>query len=374
MTILAEGVTMQDEELEAADRLILGEAAGLIAGASVVVVGSTLLAEAALDAGAASVRVHVDAATGGRAAEATGDRAAASQSDRRRRGLTNEQLGPALFADTTLVLLRLPKSLDALDQIARLVAANASPDVTVVAGARLKYMSLGMNEVLRRSFGQLDVSLARWKSRVLTARRPLAVELAAPRRVHHSELDLWVVATGGVFAGSSIDIGTRAMLSHFDQLPEFETAIDFGCGTGILASVLKRTRPAARVIATDVSAAAAASATMTAEANGLDIEVVREAGLASQPDASADLIVLNPPFHDGGPITRDLALGMFAEAGRVLRPGGQLWTVWNSHLRYRSALTNLVGPTAVVARTPKFTVTATTHSSDRLSPTNSAAH
>ncbi|HEY2644828.1 MAG TPA: hypothetical protein VGI56_13820, partial [Galbitalea sp.] len=62
MTILAEGVTMQDEELEAADRLILGEAAGLIAGASVVVVGSTLLAEAALDAGAASVRVHVDAA------------------------------------------------------------------------------------------------------------------------------------------------------------------------------------------------------------------------------------------------------------------------------------------------------------------------
>ena len=279
-----------------------------------------------------------------------------------------------MFTNATLVLLRLPKSLDALDQVSRLIAANASPDVAVVAGGRLKYMTLGMNEVVRRSFGQLDVSLARWKSRVLTARRPLAVELAAPRRVHHSDLDLWVVATGGVFAGSTIDIGTRAMLSNFDQLPDFETAIDFGCGTGIFASVLKRTRPDARVIATDVSAAAATSATLTAEANGLDIEVVREPGLASQPDASVDLIVLNPPFHDGGPITRDLALGMFAEAGRVLRPGGQLWTVWNSHLRYRSALTNLVGPTTVVARTPKFTVTATTHSSDRLSPTNSAAH
>jgi 16S rRNA (guanine1207-N2)-methyltransferase len=366
MTILAEGVTMQDEELEAADRLIFREAAELIAGARIVVIGSARLAEVALEAGAVSVRLHVDAVTG--------DRAAASHSDRRRRDLTNEQLEPGLFTDATLVLLRLPKSLDALDQIARLIAANASPDVTVIAGGRLKYMTLGMNDVLRRSFGRLDVSLARWKSRVLTARLPLGVELATPRRVRHEDLDLWVVATGGVFAGASIDIGTRALLSCFDRLPAYESAIDFGCGTGILASVLKRTRPDARVIATDVSAAAVASASLTAEANGLDIEVVREAGLPSQPDASADLIVLNPPFHDGGPITRDLALGMFAEAARVLRPNGQLWTVWNSHLRYRSTLTTIVGPTTVVARTPKFTVTATTHSSDRLSSTNSAEH
>jgi 16S rRNA (guanine1207-N2)-methyltransferase len=349
MTMLAEGVTMQDQQLEAADRLILENAAGLISGATVVVIGSAPLARAALDAGAASVRLHVDADTGRRAAAPQGDG---------RRGITDEQLEPQLFDSATLVLVRLPKSLDALDQIARLIAANATPEVVVIAGGRLKYMSLGMNEVLRRSFDRLDVSLARWKSRVLIARSPLAVELAEPRRINHSDLDLWVVATGGVFAGPSVDIGTRAMLSRFDRLPSFETAIDFGCGTGILAAMLKRRQPAAHVIATDVSATAAASASLTAEANGLDIQVVQEAGLSSQPDASADLIVLNPPFHDGGAVTRELALGMFAEAARVLRSGGQLWTVWNSHLHYRAALTNLVGPTTELARTPKFTVTA----------------
>jgi len=45
---------------------------------------------------------------------------------------------------------------------------------------------------------------------------------------------------------------------------------------------------------------------------------------------------------------------------RVLRPGGELWTVWNSSLGYRPALQRLVGPTRQVARNAKFTVTVST--------------
>ena len=44
--------------------------------------------------------------------------------------------------------------------------------------------------------------------------------------------------------------------------------------------------------------------------------------------------------------------------GRVLAPGGELWTVWNSHLRYRPDLERLVGPTRQIARDRTFTVTA----------------
>ncbi|MBC7291875.1 MAG: methyltransferase, partial [Actinotalea sp.] len=73
-----------------------------------------------------------------------------------------------------------------------------------------------------------------------------------------------------------------------------------------------------------------------------------------------DLVVLNPPFHAGASVHTGLAQHLMAEAGRVLRPGGELWAVWNSHLRYRPTLERLVGPTRQVHRTPKFTVTAST--------------
>jgi len=50
----------------------------------------------------------------------------------------------------------------------------------------------------------------------------------------------------------------------------------------------------------------------------------------------------------------------FAELARVLRPGGQLWCVWNSPLRYRPVLERIVGPTRQIARDAKFTVTVST--------------
>ena len=46
-----------------------------------------------------------------------------------------------------------------------------------------------------------------------------------------------------------------------------------------------------------------------------------------------------------------------AAAARVLEPGGRLWCVWNSHLRYRPVLEDLVGPTRQTARDRTFTVT-----------------
>ena len=327
-----------DAELDAADRLILDESAPLIVDAVVVVVGSSALADAARDLGAAEVRLSNDS------------------------DAASSPLGPELFHGAGVVLLRLPKSLAALDHAATVIASAAPAGVVVVSGGRLKYMTVGMNEVLLRSFGRLDVSLARQKSRVLIAREPIGGKAAVASRKHDPELDLWVSAVGGVFAGSSVDIGTRTLLSVFGRLPEYSTAVDFGCGTGILAVALKRRRPSARVIASDLSAEAVQSARETAAANESDIDVVRDDLLSTQPDASVDRILLNPPFHDGGSLSTTTALAMFAEARRVLRPGGQLWTVFNSNLGYRHALESAVGPTTQITHNAKFTVTASTSS------------
>src|SRR5690349_1239116 len=153
------------EASDAADRLILDEAAALTDGlgdGEVVVLddayGALALGSAA--AGARGIRVHQDLVTGERALAANAARA----------GLDGEvqslPLGPELLAGARLVLLRLPRSLDRLDELAGLIASHAASDVVVVAGGRLKHMSLSMNEVLAAWFERVDVSYARQKSRV----------------------------------------------------------------------------------------------------------------------------------------------------------------------------------------------------------------
>jgi len=339
---------------DAADRYLLDTVVPLLTDRphAVVVVDDThgALSLAARTLGASSVRVHQDSLVAQRALDENAAAAAIG-------GIEHYSLDTVLTPDTRLALLRLPRSLDRLDAVARILAAHAHPDLVLVAGNMLKHMTPTQNDVLRASFERVDVSLARGKARLLTARVPRVLEPVAPARGFDPDYELHIVALPGVFAGASLDIGTRALLDAAAQLPAYATAIDLGCGSGVLAAFLSRRAPGARVIASDVSAVAVQSAALTAEANDVIVETVHDDGLTRQADASADLIVLNAPFHVGAAVHTGIALRLFAEAGRVLRPGGQLWSVWNSHLAHTPALERAVGPTRHVARDPKFTVT-----------------
>lgn len=342
---------------DAADRLILDESepARARAGDGIAVIGDAYgaLTLGAVTDGGHGIRVHQDALTGERALAANAERFGLAGR------YTSRPLDADLVHDARVVLVRLPRSLDALRDIAGLVAAHASREVVVYAGGRVKHMSLAMNDVLREHFERVDVTHARQKSRVLVARGPHDGRDPEPRRVvRHG---LVVCAFGGVFAGASIDIGTRFLLEHLPAvIPADGAVIDLACGTGVVASALALRHPGIRVVACDHSAAAVASARATAVANGVGdrIDIVRDDMLASQPDAGASFVVVNPPFHSGAAVHEGIAPRMFADAARALRPGGELWAVWNSALRYRPALERLVGPTRQVARNSKFTVTA----------------
>jgi len=158
-------------------------------------------------------------------------------------------------------------------------------------------------------------------------------------------------------------MGTRFLLGFLERMnPTASTAVDLGCGTGVIAAALARERQWLRVTATDQSAAAVSSAAATAAANGLSarVQVLRDDAMSTQPDASVDLILCNPPFHIGTSVNAGAALRLFDAAGRVLAPGGELWTVFNSHLAYDRALNRAVGSTKVIGRNTKFTVTVST--------------
>jgi 16S rRNA (guanine1207-N2)-methyltransferase len=351
---------------DATDKLLLEAAAARVGPDSrLAVIGDrygalTLGALAFL--GVRRVRVHEDLITGERALRSNATVLGLA-------GFEQLPLGEHLLSGVGTVLLQLPRTLAELEEIAEAVARYAAQDVVLIAGGRIKHMSLGMNAVLERHFRTVQPQLARQKSRLIiaggprratadTAAEETGAQSSGPAVEHLAELDLDVAAHGAVFAGAKLDIGTRFLLTFLPEMPAARHAVDLGCGTGILAAMYARQNPGSRVTATDRSAAAVASAEATARANGLEdrISTLQDDAMSTLPAASADLVLLNPPFHLGASVHAGAGIKLFEAAARVLEPGGELWTVFNRHLQYLPALERLVGPTTVKGSNPKFTI------------------
>ncbi|MFJ6533430.1 class I SAM-dependent methyltransferase [Microbacterium sp. NPDC091662] len=384
---------------DATDLLLVERALSLdIPGSDTVVIGDEYgaITLALVEAGRHGIRVHQDLATGRRALMRNAEELGLAVADGRNgdqgtpvRRVTPQhaagesdglgfggsfrpgELDAELLTGAKLVLLQLPKSLAELEEIADAVARWAAPDVVLVAGGRVKHMTLSQNEVLGRSFAQVQAQRAERKSRLIVASDALPVSAEPPFPVTAQHDGLTLVAHGGAFAGARLDIGTRVLLDALALQPVQHEGgavadgaaaphvLDLGCGTGALAVSYALAHPDARVTATDRSAAAVASARATVAANGVAdrVTVTHDDAASALPDASVDVVLLNPPFHLGASIHTGAATRLFEAAARVLRPGGVLFTVYNSSLAYRPELTRLIGATAQVERTPKFTVT-----------------
>ncbi|MFC0673067.1 class I SAM-dependent methyltransferase [Brachybacterium hainanense] len=274
-----------------------------------------------------------------------------------------------------LALLRLPKALRELDARARELAAHvAATDegtaLEIVAGGRVKHMTRSQNEVLAAIFEEVAATRGVGKSRALVAdgpRVPVAAQEPARGlarvRVRGSDRELALRGVGGVFGGAGADPGSLLLLRALDEarLPaeEVRRAIDLGCGNGLMTAWLAAAFPQAQVLGTDDHLDAVASTRASLGAGELEregVDVVWDTSLSREETGGADLILLNPPFHDGTAIDATLVQDLLDAAARVLRRGGQLWMVHNSHLRYRPEVENRVGRVQQMARDRRFTI------------------
>ena len=258
------------------------------------------------------------------------------------------------LAGARTVLWRLPKALGAVEEYAELIANHAHPDVRVIAAEREKHLSRSMNTALARSFGTVSASLGHRKARALLAAQPIPREKSWPRRSFVESLSLEMVAHGATFSTNRLDRGTAALAACMPDLPVGERAVDLGCGSGILAALLAR--QGRQVAAIDVTWSACDAARLTAEANGVDVEVVRQDGLVGWPEP-VDLVVINPSFHVRSAKDTTPTRALFAQAGVALVEGGELWCVYNSHLPYLAWLRESIGPTSIVSRDRSYLVT-----------------
>ncbi|MGJ6980319.1 class I SAM-dependent methyltransferase [Aestuariimicrobium soli] len=277
-----------------------------------------------------------------------------------------------------LCLLRLPTSLDHLDEYAGW--AHASGVRRLLAVAREKDLVRRMNDVLARWYTDVHGSRGRDKHRVLHAHGPREVpavppETRWPRRVRRDGLT--IAAHGGTFGTTRLDPGTRLLLGQLSSIRSFGAragrplrVLDVGSGNGTLSSALVRALPGAHLTAVDLSWAGAAATRLTLAAND---QLDRGQGSSSvvwgdgldllRHEEPFDLIVTNPPFHQGiakdSTFTRDL----LRLAPRRLAPEGQLWIVHNTHLPWLALLREQHPGAERVAQDRQFSVIRLVNSS-----------
>ncbi len=141
-----------------------------------------------------------------------------------------------------------------------------------------------------------------------------------------------------VFAEGKLDEGTRLLLDALEVQPTDE-ALDIGCGAGFIGLHIARLASKGHVTMVDASLAAVAVAQQRVEESGLtNIQVWPSDGARAILQQRFDLVVTNPPFHQGGIQTTEIAGRFIHEAAQVLRPHGRFYLVANRFLKYEPAL------------------------------------
>lgn len=273
------------------------------------------------------------------------------------------------------VLTRLPASIAGLEYLAAHVVGGGT---RLIVGGNNKYLSRGYSAVLQRYFGRVQATRGRGKFRCLVAdsgvgtdSRPVAEVGAVSARVEYriprAQTEYGnLCGVGGVFGGAKVDRGGE-LLGRWvaREAPVGARVLDLGCGNGLVALMLSR-RVDLRVTATDIDADAVLSARATlagvsrvcgegavGEGGVGEVFGIAEGDVGRGEDGAAvrwddagygveagsfDVVALNPPFHRDSGIDDRLVLHLLGGARRALRVGGELYLVFNSHLRYRALL------------------------------------
>ncbi len=204
-------------------------------------------------------------------------------------------------------------------------------------------------------------SRAFWAVKADTLDAALSAEwtaAAAPQKI----LDGRFWSQPGLFGWDRIDAGSQLLVDHL-PMGLHGRAADLGGGYGFLGDFLCRHRPHLQsldVFESDRRALEACQKNLDAIPPPFRLACRWHDVLSGVGSAVYDLIVMNPPFHEGRQSAPRLGLAFITNAAEALRPGGQLWMVANAHLQYETMLKQVLTDVRLVAQSNGFKVLTAT--------------
>ena len=247
----------------------------------------------------------------------------------------------------SLVVLLPPRQRDEARAAFVRALQRRADDGIVVAAVANSEGARSAEDDLRRLAGSVNV-LSKHKCRVVWTEPGASIDdalaaqwlaLDAPRAIADGRF----TSRPGLFAWDRIDPASALLAAQWPEALSGRAA-DLGAGYGFLScELLRRCAGITAIDAYEAEARALEPArdnlarALQARGSGAAVEVVWHDVTRGLP-RRYDVIVSNPPFHQGRADLPDLGRAFIAAAASALEPHGSFWLVANRHLPYEALL------------------------------------
>jgi 16S rRNA (guanine1207-N2)-methyltransferase len=263
-----------------------------------------------------------------------------------------------------VVIIQLPKTLSLLHWQLTKLRQHLHADSRVIGTGMIKHLPKTMIDLFGSCIGPTTTSLAQKKARLIFSRfdRCLTPPEVAAATYDVPDSPLKLTSYANVFSQQKLDVGTRFFLQNFPDVGAAQRIADVGCGNGALGIFAAWRNPAVAVTFLDESYLALASARASFVSNSLSnaahfIAADAFSGVDEQEAREKfDVVLCNPPFHEGSKIHTDIAVRMFAGAARHLVSNGELYVIGNRHLGYHEILKKHFHQVVLTASNAKFVI------------------
>ncbi len=275
--------------------------------------------------------------------------------------------------DADLIIIKVPRSVDFFRFQLQWISCCLESECTVLAGGMNKYLPRAFFEAFKEYCSDASYSRIVKKSRIYCGRLSAVTSTpeSAPESSPEPEGEKCFEYGGrsyfsfpGVFSHGKLDGGSRFLLNYISSTEGRKrlkkasggTAVDPGCGTGVLGLEALRVLGPERVIFSDDSAMAVASTRSNARRQGAGEKCIflQTNVLEGVEGESADLVICNPPFHRGHSIALDTGFAFIRESARVLKDRGLALFVVNSTLGYGNILNEEFSEVSTVGENRKY--------------------